>query len=73
MRPAPVEPRTKGGDELSMYFLSGAEGKVSAERVIAAAVENDDQLKFARIILLEVSAILAQHRPNAVFLIVGRN
>lgn len=30
---APVEARTEGGDELSMFFLSGAEGEVSAEQV----------------------------------------
>jgi len=33
---APVEPRTVGGDELSMYFLSGANGKVSADSVFNA-------------------------------------
>ena len=30
---APVQPRTEGGDELSMYFLSGAEGKVEPDRI----------------------------------------
>lgn len=29
----PVEPRSVGGDELNMYFLSGADGTVPAERV----------------------------------------
>jgi hypothetical protein len=33
---APVEPRTAGGDELNMYFLSGADGKVQADQIIAA-------------------------------------
>ena len=33
---APVEPRTTGGDELSMYFLSGADGKVKPDRIVAA-------------------------------------
>ena len=29
----PVEPRSTGGDELSMYFLSGAEGTVAEEKI----------------------------------------
>lgn len=29
----PVEPRSKGGDELSMYFLSGADGSVEAKQI----------------------------------------
>lgn len=33
---APVEPRTAGGDELSMYFLSGADGKVKVDQILAA-------------------------------------
>ena len=32
---APVEPRTAGGDELNMYFLSGAEEKVQPEQILA--------------------------------------
>lgn len=32
---APVEPRTAGGDELSMYFLSGADGKVKVDQILA--------------------------------------
>ena len=32
---APVDPRTAGGDELSMYFLSGADGKVKADQIVA--------------------------------------
>ncbi len=31
---APVEPRATGGDELSMYFLSGAEGKVKEDQIL---------------------------------------
>jgi len=30
---APVDPRTAGGDELSMFVLSGAEGRVAPEKV----------------------------------------
>lgn len=33
---APVEPRTAGGDELSMYFLSGADGKVKVDQILSA-------------------------------------
>ncbi len=31
---APVEPRSTGGDELSMYFLSRAEGKVKDDQIL---------------------------------------
>lgn len=33
---APVDPRTAGGDELSMYFLSGADGKVKVDQILTA-------------------------------------
>src|SRR6202034_202110 len=33
---APVDPRTLGGDELSMYFLSGADGKVEVDQMLTA-------------------------------------
>jgi hypothetical protein len=32
---APVEPRAAGEDELSMYYLSGAEGKVKEDQILA--------------------------------------
>lgn len=35
----PVEPRTQGGNELSMYYLARAEGEISPER-IPALLEN---------------------------------
>jgi len=41
--------------------------------VVAAAVENDDQLEFALIIPAEEFRITAQHRPNPVLFIVSRN
>lgn len=33
---APVEPRVEGGNELSMHFLSGAEGRVKPDQVVTA-------------------------------------
>ena len=44
-----------------------------AERVVAATVEHDDQLKRAGIILPEKVRIFAQHRFDARFFVVSRD
>ena len=44
-----------------------------AERVVRAAVEHDDDLEFAGIILLKKRGVVAQHRFDAAFLVVSRN
>ena len=44
-----------------------------AERVVAAAVEHDDDGESAGIIAPEKLRVVAQHRFNAAFLVVGRD
>ena len=44
-----------------------------AERVVGAAVEDDDNLELAGIIFLKKCRVIAQHRFDAAFLVVSRN
>jgi len=44
-----------------------------AERVVRAAVEDDDDLEFAGIIFLKECRVIAQHRFDARFFVVSRN
>ena len=45
----------------------------NADGVVAAAIEDDDQLKFARVIFPKIFRVFAQHRLDPALLIVGRN
>ena len=44
-----------------------------AERVVRAAVEHDDELEFAGILLLKKARVVAQHRFDAALLVVSRD
>ena len=44
-----------------------------AERVVRAAVEHDDELELAGIILRKELRVVAQHRFDAALLVVSRN
>ena len=44
-----------------------------AERVVAAAVQDDDNLKFSPVFLLKILGIAAQHRFDALLLVVRRD
>ena len=53
--------------EIGGNFLDDAAG------VVFAAVENDDELKFAVVFLLEIATVLAEDRLDAVLLVVSRD
>ena len=44
-----------------------------AQRVVRAAVEDDDDLEFAGIVVLKKSRVVAQHRFDAALLVISRN
>ena len=44
-----------------------------AEGVVRAAVEHDDQLELALVMLLEVASVVPQHRFDAALFVVGRD
>ena len=44
-----------------------------AERVVRAAVEHDDELELAVVMLLEIAGIVAQHRFDAALFVVSRD
>ena len=65
---APPLPMGSGNSSALMNGKFRADALHHAERVVAAAVEHDDELEFAAVMFPEIARVLAQHRFDAALL-----
>jgi len=53
--------------------ILGGDAHDDAEGVIAAAVEDDDELEFSLVMVLEIARVIAEHRFDAPLFVIGRD
>ena len=70
---APPLPIGSGNSSALTDGIIRADAPHHAERVVRAAVEHDDQLELALVMLLEVAGIVPQHRFDAALFVVSRD